>query len=379
LSQTINRSTGADVVIVAGEASGDFLAAHLIKALRLRYPDIRIAGIAGSQMAEAGCETWAPQEKLAVRGYVEVLRHLPELLKLRKEMLERTIKERPKLFIGVDAPDFNLALETRLKEQGIPTIHYVSPSLWAWRPERIAKIKAAVQHMLLLFPFEADLYQKEDIPHTVIGHPVTERFDPFSPVRPFSAEEPIRVAILPGSRKSEMVFHARLFSEALQKLRQKGLMLELYVPIITHEHRPYLEPLLTAFPSIHVSVGDSHAVLKQAHVGLIASGTASLEAALANCPHLITYRLHPLTARMVRKKLTLPYVGLPNVLSGEFVVPELLQEAATPDNLAQGLETLIVDQWSRDRQHVAFGSIFYDLHRPHVSLLWEALDPFLGA
>jgi len=166
----------ADIVIVAGEASGDFLAAHLIQSLRLRYPHLRIAGIAGPLMAQAGCDTWIPQEKLAVRGYVEVLRHLPELLRIRRSVCERVLHERPSLFIGVDAPDFNLPLEAKLKAQGIRTVHYVSPSLWAWRPERIQKIRDAADLILLLFPFESDLYRNANIPHAVIGHPVSNRF-----------------------------------------------------------------------------------------------------------------------------------------------------------------------------------------------------------
>ncbi len=369
-------ATAADVVIVAGEASGDFLAAHLIKSLKSRYPHLRFGGIAGPLMAQAGCNTWVPQEKLAVRGYIEVLRHLPELLKIRQKIYERVLIERPTLFIGIDAPDFNLRLETKLKTQGITTIHYVSPSLWAWRPERIERIREAVDLCLLLFPFEAALYQTANIPHTVIGHPVCADFKPF-PAKRFPAPgETIKLAMLPGSRQSELVFHTELFAKTALLLRQKGFRFEVTIPLVHSDHRGYLEALFTAIPEITATVGNSHEVLKQSHLGLIASGTASLEAALANCPHLITYRLHPWTARAVKKKLTLPYVGLPNVLSKRFVVPELLQDAATPENLSQALETLIKDAWSREQQHQAFEKIFHDLDRPHATLLCDALSPF---
>lgn len=369
--------TTADIVIVAGEASGDFLAAHLIQSLRLRYPHLRIAGIAGPLMAQAGCDTWIPQEKLAVRGYVEVLRHLPELLRIRRSVCDRVLRERPTLFIGVDAPDFNLPLEAKLKAQGIRTVHYVSPSLWAWRPERIQKIREAADLILLLFPFEADLYRNANIPHAVIGHPVSAQFNPFPAARFPSPQEPIRLAMLPGSRDSEIALHAELFAQTAQQLHQRGFPLHVHLPLVNNDHRRHLEPLFAALPGVNASVGDSRTVLRHAHLGLIASGTASLEAALANCPHLITYRLHPWTARAVKKKLKLPYVGLPNVLAQQFVVPEFLQDAATPNNLAQALETLITDAWSRQRQHAAFEHIFHDLYRPHAELLLGALTPFL--
>ena len=367
----------ADVVIVAGEASGDFLAAHLITSLKSRYPHLRFGGIAGPLMAHAGCNTWVPQEKLAVRGYIEVLRHLSELLNIRKRIYERVLIERPTLFIGVDAPDFNLSLERKLKLQGIKTIHYVSPSLWAWRPERIERLREAVDICLLLFPFEAALYQTANIPHAVIGHPVCANFKPFPLKRFPAAGETIKLAMLPGSRQSELVFHAELFAKTALLLRQQGFRFEVNVPLVHSDHRAHLEALFTAIPDIHASVGNSHEILKQSHLGLIASGTASLEAALANCPHLITYRLHPWTARTVKKKLTLPYVGLPNVLSKRFVVPELLQDAATPENLSQALGTLIKDSWSREQQHQAFEKMFHDLDRPHETLLCDALTPFL--
>lgn len=367
-----------DIVMVAGEASGDFLAAHLIHALKQRFPQIRIAGIAGPLMAQAGCETWIPQEKLAVRGYIEVIKHLPELLRIRKNVTERTLQEHPSVFIGIDAPDFNLSIEKTLKSQGIPTIHYVSPSLWAWRPERIEKIRAAVHHCLLLFPFESELYAHADIPHTIVGHPISASFRPFStPTFPQNGET-IKLAILPGSRESELSLHSRLFADTLKQLHQKGYPLEVYLPLISHQHRAYLEPLFAAIPSVHVSVGNSREILQNAHLGIIASGTASLEAALADCPHIITYKLNPLTAWLVKRKLRLPYVGLPNVLVKDFVVPEFLQDNATAENLSQAIENLILDKWSRSRQHQAFERIFSMLDRPHEDILVNAITPFLS-
>src|SRR5438105_1007245 len=355
------------IAFVAGEASGDALGAGLIDALRELRPDLSFVGIGGPRMEAAGCEIWWPAEKLAVRGYAEVFKHLPELLAIRRRLGRRLKKLRPAAFVGIDAPDFNFALEARLKRAGIPTVHYVSPSLWAWRENRVEKIRRAVDRMLTLFPFEAGIYESAGVPVTYVGHPSAQEI-PLHPDRAGMRKrlklrpgQPV-FALLPGSRQSELSLHAQLFVDTARLLSQRHADAHFLVPLATRETRLQFETALYRLDQplpLTILYGHASDALTAADVALVASGTATLEAALHKCPMVITYRLTRFTAALVARKLRLPYVGLPNILFGRFVVPELLQDAATPENLEQALTNLLFDKALR----VKLVTAFENLHR----------------
>lgn len=351
------------IVIVAGEASGDALAATLIEAVRSRLPGVRFAGIAGPRMQAAGCDAWYPLEALSVRGFVEVLGRLPELVGIRRGLARRAIAQRSPLFIGVDAPDFNLGLEARLKRRGVRTIHFVSPSVWAWRRERVARIGRAVDRMLTLFPFEAPIYEAVGVPVDFVGHPLAGHAASAASRR--VAREQLRIplaqpvfALLPGSRSSELDMHADLLLDTVELLAAARPDARFLVPLATRPTRDRFEAAMFRRGLEHAPLtilyGHATDALRAADVGLVASGTASLEAAFARCPHLVFYRLHPLTAWMVRRKLLLPWVALPNIVAGRFVVPEFLQRDATAVNLAQAAINLFDDTVTRRRQEALF-------------------------
>ncbi len=328
--------------LVAGEPSGDLLAGLLLDGLRARWPSMEAVGIGGPQMLARGFQTWWPQEKLAVRGYVEVLRHYAEIAGIRRQLKARLLKEPPQLFIGVDAPDFNLDLENGLRTRGIKTVHFVCPSVWAWRAGRIDKLRAAVDHVLCIFPFEPAMLEREGIAATYVGHPLAQVI----PVEPDRAgaraalgldpHAPV-VALLPGSRRSELRYLAsRFFSAAALMLRAQPAI-NFIAPTIP-ALRGELEQLLAASPMagrVRLVDGQSHAVLAACDVTLIASGTATLEAALFKRPMVIAYNMNQLSYRLMIRQQLQPWIGLPNILCGEFVVPEILQDAATPEALAQ--------------------------------------------
>ena len=352
--------------IVAGEASGDALAAALIHAVRQKRPAIRFAGVAGPRMEAAGCEAWAPTEVLAVRGFSEVVAHLPALFRLRAELARRFRRERVPVFVGVDAPDFNLGLERRLKRRRIRTVHFVSPSVWAWRRERMPSIGQAVDRMLALFPFEPPLYEAAGIAVTYVGHPLAQ--DAAGPGTRRAARETLKqkgayplFALLPGSRLSEIEMHASLVLETAARIAEARPDDRFIVPLVSRTTRDaFLEAQHRGgFDALPLTVLYGHAgdALRAADVALVASGTATLEAALARCPHVIFYRVSALTARIVRRKLLVPWVGLPNVLAGRFVVPELLQDDATPGNLAQAVQNLFDDTITRRRIEALFADM----------------------
>ena len=374
------------VAIVAGEASGDLLGAALIRALKQRWPDIEFYGIAGPRMLAEGARTLYPMEKLAVRGYVEVLRSLREILGIRAGLRRHLLNDRPDLFIGIDAPDFNFGLERTLKAAGIPTVHYVSPSIWAWRSERIHAIAKAVDRMLVMFPFEEPIYEKAGIPVTFVGHPLADEM-PLEPDR-HEARAQLRlgssavpVALLPGSRVSELELHADLIIETARELLAQRPELRFFVPLATRETRDYFERRIYALEAqelpITILFGHARLALHAAEVALVASGTAALEAALARCPMVITYKLNKLTYWMVKRKLLLPYVGLPNVLAGEFIVPELLQEQATPGNLAQALGNWLDSPGARERLRKRFARLHAELAKGHDERVAQALAPYI--
>lgn len=333
--------------MVAGEASGDLLAGLLLDGMKLRWPDLCSSGIGGPQMAQRGFDAWWPHDKLSVHGFGwEVLRRYREIVGIRKQLKQRLLTNPPDVFIGVDAPDFNLDLEADLKEQGVKTVHFVCPSVWAWRSERLEKIKRSVDHVLCIFPFEPELLNSHGIAATYVGHPLAQVI-PMQPDRAQAraklglAPEDRVVAILPGSRESEVRHLVDVFFQAAALIRQAQPATQFIVPAI-----PTLQQRIEAAAAasglgqaLKVVSGQSHTVLAACDVTLIASGTATLEAALFKRPMVIAYRMGTLSWQIMRRKKLQPWVGLPNILCRDFVVPELLQDAATPQALAKEVLT----------------------------------------
>ncbi|MBA2961304.1 MULTISPECIES: lipid-A-disaccharide synthase [Ramlibacter] len=354
------------VALVAGEASGDLLAGLLLGGMRQRWPGLQAAGIGGPRMAENGFQAWWPHDKLSVRGYVEVLRHYREIVGIRRQLRERLLRERPQLFIGVDAPDFNLDLEVDLRAAGLRTVHFVCPSIWAWRPERIEKIRRACDHVLCIFPFEPDLLARHGVAATYVGHPLAN-------VIPMEADKaaarvalglPVDgevVAILPGSRKSEIHALARRFLDAAALVRRSRPAVTWIVPAL-----PALRPAIDAAVQaaglagvVKVLDGQSHLALAACDVTLIASGTATLEAALFKRPMVIAYAMNTISWHMMRRQQLQPWVGLPNILCEQFVVPELLQHDATP----QALATSLLEWLDAPARMAAVQQTFTELHQ----------------
>ena len=371
-----------DLGVVAGEASGDLLGAHFISALKQRHPGLRAAGIAGPRLIEAGVEAIYPSEKLAVNGYVEVLRHLPELLWIRSRITRHFLRERPRVFVGVDSPDFNFSLEARLKQAGIPTVHFVSPSIWMWRPERIQRIRQAVSHMLVVFPFEEKIYQDAGIPVSYVGHPLADMI----PLQPDAAGaraslnlagRPV-IALLPGSRLSEVKRLARLMLDAAVLIQRHHPDVQFILPAASEAAARLVRHALQGLRlPLHILEGQSHTALAACDMALVASGTATLEAALFKKPMVITYRLPAATAYLVRNKALLPWIGLPNILARDFVVPERVQEAATPDNLAADALALLDDAPRRDAVIETFRAMHLGLRQNASARIAEALGPYL--
>ncbi|NOT15925.1 MAG: lipid-A-disaccharide synthase [Methylotenera sp.] len=338
--------------IVAGEASGDLLGSHLIQALKKKRSDIEFVGIAGPKMMREGAQSLYPMEQLSVRGYLEVIKHLCGLLKLRRNLFKQFLSNPPDLFIGIDAPDFNFWLEKKLKKQGIKTIHYVSPSVWAWRKNRIKKIKQAVTEVLALFPFEPALYQQENIPVTYVGHPLADML----PLEPNmnSARDILKlnasalvVAMLPGSRQSEVKQHADLFVQTAKRIYAQRPNAVFLVPLITRETRQIFEAVMYSEENLlpmQLLFGHAHDAMEAADVVIVASGTATLEAALLKKPMVITYKMSQLSWQLLKRMRLQPYVGLPNILAGKFVVPELLQHDANPEKLAETALAMLSDK-----------------------------------
>lgn len=368
--------------VVAGEASGDLLGAHFIAALKQAHPDLRAAGIAGPRMIEAGVEALYPSDRLAVNGYVEVLRHLPQLLWIRSRIARYFLRERPRVFVGIDAPDFNFTLEARLKQAGIPTVHFISPSIWAWRPERIHRIKEAVSHMLVVFPFEAQIYRDAGIPVTYVGYPLADVI----PLQPDTAAArtalglaagPV-VALLPGSRLSEVTRHARLMLDAAMRIRQRHPDAQFVLPVASEAAARRVRQAAQGLDlPLQVLDGRSHTALAACDVALVASGTATLEAALFKKPMVITYRVPALTAYLMRKQALLPWIGLPNILARDFVVPERVQEAATPENLASDALAWLDDAPRREAVSETFRAMHLSLRQNASARIAEAVQPYL--
>lgn len=355
------------LAMVAGETSGDLLASRLLSGLRPALPDAHIHGIGGKHMAQHGFVSDWPMEKLAVRGLFEVLAHYREIKGIQNALRDRLLAERPAVFIGVDAPDFNLGLEAQLKDAGIPTVHFIGPSIWAWRGGRIKKIARAVSHMLVVFPFEEELYRKAGIPATYVGHPMAEVI-PMAPdvaaaraTLGLDGDAPV-VAILPGSRMSELKYNSVAFIGAAKLLLQREPNLRIVVPMAGEPQRAYFQQLL-AEAGLHevpllVTQGQSHAAMAAADAVLVASGTATLEVALFKKPMVIGYKMLRASWHVMRHMGYQPWIGLPNILAREFLVPELLQDAATPQALAEALWRQLADTGHR----LALQQRFTDMH-----------------
>jgi lipid-A-disaccharide synthase len=380
--------TSIRIAMVAGEASGDQLGAHLIAALQARRPGLSFAGIGGPRMAAQGFEVAVPMDKLAVRGYTEALRHYREILRIRRRLGDGLLESRPALFIGVDASEFNLGLEQRLKAAGIPAVHYVSPSVWAWRRWRVHRVARSATHLLAMFPFEPALYEKAGIPVTYVGHPLADLIP--MDVDKHAARAQLRlparklvVALLPGSRRSELQHMAESFVLAAHRFRQEVPEVHFVCPLATRQTRDLFEQTLhlhgRADLPLTLMFGHSHEALAAADIALVASGTATLEAALFKTPMVITYRQSPLSWALQRPMLYLPYVGMPNILAGERLVPELIQGRATPAALAQALLDLLRDTGLQQRQVQRFREMHALLRQDNAAKSAEAVLGVLDA
>jgi lipid-A-disaccharide synthase len=378
-------SSSKRFALVAGETSGDLLAGLLLGGVRQRWPDLQSFGIGGPQMAAQGFQAWWPSEKLAVRGYVEVLRHYREIVGIRAQLQRRLLStERPDVFIGVDAPDFNLDLEANLKSGGVRTVHFVCPSVWAWRAERVEKIRRSAEHVLCIFPFEPELLARHGIPATYVGHPLANVI-PLEPDRASAraalglSNEATVVAILPGSRASEVQYLAQVFFEAAVRLRSARPDIRFVVPAV-----PALRERIEAAArsaglgaELKVIAGQSHTALAACDVTLIASGTATLEAALFKRPMVIAYNMNWLSWQIMRRKQLQPWVGLPNILCNDFVVPELLQEAATPQALAQAVLDWLDAPERIETLQQRFSALHHTLRRDTAQLATDAIEKVL--
>jgi lipid-A-disaccharide synthase len=377
---------GPRIAMVAGEASGDALGAHLIEALGRAVPEAHFFGVGGPKMQAAGFEAWHPSEDLAVRGYVEVLRQLPRIVRIRRDLRARLTADRPDLFIGIDAPDFNLGLAEQLRGAGIQTVQYVMPQLWAWRGHRIHQLKRAASRVLALFPFELPMLEQAGIPASYVGHLLADQL-PLAPNRE-AAREQFRlpathtvIAMLPGSRQSELEFMSDLFLRTAKLIHRQVRNAHFLVPLQSRPTRRLFEDAIYRNDAqelpITILFGHAHMAMTAADGVLLASGTATLEAALLKRTMVVTYKLSPTTFRAVRRGHSLPYVALPNILAGRFVVPELLQDDATPENLSQALLNQVADKVVRARQERMFLDIHRSLRQDTAARLVEALVPML--
>ncbi|MDF7661208.1 lipid-A-disaccharide synthase [Erwiniaceae bacterium L1_54_6] len=361
------------IALVAGETSGDILGAGLIRALKARHPDARFVGVAGPRMQAEGCEAWYEMEELAVMGIVEVLERLPRLLKIRRDLTQRFTELQPDVFVGIDAPDFNITLEGRLKRAGIRTIHYVSPSVWAWRQKRVFKIGRNTNLVLAFLPFEKAFYDRFNVPCRFIGHTMADAM-PMQPDKLAArrdlgiADDAICLGLLPGSRGAEVEMLSADFLRAAQLLRQRYPTLEIVVPLVNAKRRQQFEQIKAEVAPelpMHLLDGKGREAMIASDAAILASGTAALECMLAKCPMVVGYRMKPFTFWLAKRLVKTPYVSLPNLLAGRELVKELLQDECQPEALAAALEPLLHAGPERD----ALLSTFNELH---AQIRWNA-------
>ncbi|HEV2611265.1 MAG TPA: lipid-A-disaccharide synthase [Noviherbaspirillum sp.] len=375
------------IAMVAGEPSGDLLASRLLAGLRPHLPEARFHGIGGPRMAEHGFVSDFPMEKLSVRGLFEVLAHYREIKGIQNRLRDQLLEERPAVFIGVDAPDFNFGLEMQLKQAGIPTMHFISPSIWAWRGGRIKKIARAVSHMLVVFPFEEEIYRKAGIPVSYVGYPLAEVI-PLEPdvaaaraALDLPASVPV-VAVLPGSRMSELKYNSVAFIQAARRLSQRDPAIRFIVPMAGERQSAYFHQLLAAAGLSDVPLqildGRSHTAIAAADAVLVASGTATLEVALFKKPMVIAYKMMRASWEIMRHMGYQPWIGLPNILAREFVVPELLQDAATPEALSDALWEQLSNQQHRARLKQRFVDMHHTLLRDSANESAQAVMRLIG-
>ena len=358
------------IAIVAGESSGDLLGSHLIKSLKSTRSDLKFIGVAGPKMIKEGAFSYFPMEELSVRGYFEAFKKLFHLLKLRKNLLKKILDAKPDLFIGVDAPDFNFWIERQLKKKGIPVIHYVSPSIWAWRGDRLGKIKKSIDHMLTIFPFEKKIYAKAHIEATFVGHPLAEMI-PLHPNKK-KAQNKLKIikatkviALLPGSRQGEVKWHAQLLIDSAIELSKKIRDVKFLVPLPTRE--TYNIFLRTLFKNTHAEldiqllIGHASDAINAADLVIVASGTATLETALYKKPMIVIYKMSSISWQILKRMRYLPYVSLPNILLNKFFVPELLQNDATPENITSKAVEILKDASYRKNLLIQFTKIHHQL------------------
>lgn len=365
------KQTHPTIAIVAGEVSGDILGAGLIRALKVRYPQARFIGIAGKQMLAEGCETLADMEEIAVMGLAEVVKHLPRLLKIRKQVVQTMLAEKPDIFIGIDAPDFNLYVEEKLKAQGIKTVHYVSPSVWAWRQKRIYKIARATNMVLAFLPFEKAFYDRFNVPCRFVGHTMADAI----PLKPNRAEacnalhidaNQRYVAILVGSRGAELEFLAEPFLKTALLLKEKYPDLQFLVPLINEKRRRQFEQIKADIaPELELILLDGQArqAMIAAEATLLASGTAALECMLCKSPMVVGYRMKPLTYWLAKRLVKTKYISLPNLLADEMLVPEMIQEDCTAEKLAEKLIPYLEQNESAVRNRHVLIQRFINLHK----------------
>ena len=359
------------IAIIAGEVSGDILGAGLIHALKARYPHAKFIGIGGERMIAEGFETLFDMEELSVMGLVEVLKHLPRLLKIRRSIIKQLLALKPDVFIGIDAPDFNLDVELKLKQRGIKTIHYVSPSVWAWRQKRVYKIAAATNLVLAFLPFEKAFYDRFNVPCRFIGHTMADAI-PLKPNRDEACQllnlEPAQryVAMLVGSRGSEVEFLSEPFLQTAQLLHQRYPDVKFLVPLINQKRRQQFEQIKQRVaPELDMILldGNARAAMVAAEATLLASGTAALEAMLCKSPMVVGYRMKPFTYFLAKRLVKTKYVSLPNLLADEMLVPELIQEDCNPTNLAEKLSQYLSEDKSAVQNRYVLLQRFAELHQ----------------
>ena len=374
------------IAIVAGESSGDLLGSHLIKALRLNRTDLKFIGVAGPKMMKEGAASYFPMEELSVRGYFEALRKLFHLIKLRKNLLKKILDAKPDLFIGIDAPDFNFWIERQLKKKGIPVIHYVSPSIWAWRRSRLKKIKKSIDHMLTIFPFEENIYSKANIQATFVGHPLAEMI-PLHPNKK-KAQDKLKIikaskviALLPGSRQGEVKWHAQLLIDSAIEISKKIRDVKFLVPLPTRETYEIFSKTLfkntQAELDIQLLIGHASIAINAADAVIVASGTATLETALYKKPMIVIYKMSTISWQILKRMRYLPYVSIPNILLNKFLVPELLQNDATPENITAKTIEILKDSSYRKHLLVQFTKIHFQLKQNTSDRLNKVILKFI--